>query len=412
MINKKTKGFNISNSIYIVFCIYIVTMLLSETSISILDEIFENIIRIIRYFCYFFFIAKAFWNWKNGKNKITLTMFLIGILFLIIYYFSGKKNLLIMFIALISLKNTDKNKIIKAALITYIITYSLVIFASIIGLIPDWTYTRGETIRHSFGFSYPTITMVYYLMIILMYIYTRKSKITIYEIIILEIINVFLYNSTAGRTTYILVTIVLILLVLKKAKFLDFLLKKDIFQKMLKGCCYIIPTLAIIFILAMSYLYSINDSFAISMNKMLSNRLQLTCTAFQDYDVTLFGQDTQWNGWGGFGYSENIDTKNYVYNYLDNSYARLILDYGVIFTILVIMGYTILLIQNYKKKDYWMIFIIFIILVLSELEPHLIDLNKNIFVICFIPLLEYKPIEKLAYSNITKNLYTKKGKEK
>ena len=141
MINKKTKGFNISNSIYIVFCIYIVTMLLSETSISILDEIFENIIRIIRYVCYFFFIAKAFWNWKNGKNKITLTMFLIGILFLIIYYFSGKKNLLIMFIALISLKNTDKNKIIKAALITYIITYSLVIFVSIIGLIPDWTYT-------------------------------------------------------------------------------------------------------------------------------------------------------------------------------------------------------------------------------------------------------------------------------
>ena len=412
MINKKTKGFNISNSIYIVFCIYIVTMLLSETSISILDEIFENIIRIIRFVCYFFFIAKAFWNWKNGKNKITLTMFLIGILFLIIYYFSGKKNLLIMFIALISLKNTDKNKIIKAALITYIITYSLVIFASIIGLIPDWTYTRGETIRHSFGFSYPTITMVYYLMIILMYIYTRKSKITIYEIIIMEIINVLLYNSTAGRTTYILVTIVLILLVLKKAKFLDFLLKKDVFQKMLKGCCYIIPTLAITFILAMSYLYNINDSFAISMNKMLSNRLQLTCTAFQDYDVTLFGQDTQWNGWGGFGYSENIDTQNYVYNYLDNSYARLILDYGVIFTILVIMGYTIILIQNYKKKDYWMIFIIFIILVLSELEPHLIDFNKNIFVICFIPLLEYKPIEKLAYSNITKNLHIKKGKEK
>ena len=181
---------------------------------------------------------------------------------------------------------------------------------------------------------------------------------------------------------------------------------------MLKGCCYIIPTLAITFILAMSYLYNINDSFAISMNKMLSNRLQLTCTAFQDYDVTLFGQDTQWNGWGGFGYSENIDTQNYVYNYLDNSYARLILDYGVIFTILVIMGYTIILIQNYKKKDYWMIFIIFIILVLSELEPHLIDFNKNIFVICFIPLLEYKPIEKLAYSNITKNLHIKKGKEK
>lgn len=412
MVNKKTKDFSISNSIYIVLGIYIVTILLPETSISILDGIFENIIRIIRYVCYFFFIAKAFGDWKNEKTKITLTIFLIGILFLIIYHFSGKKNLLIMFIALLSLKNTDKNKIIKTALITYIITYSLVILCSLIGLIPDWTYTRGETIRHSLGFSYPTITMVYYLMIILMYIYTRKSKITIYEIIIMEIINVLLYNSTAGRTTYILVTIVLILLVLKKAKFLDFLLKKDVFQKMLKGCCYIIPTLAITFILAMSYLYNINDSFAISMNKMLSNRLQLTCTAFQDYDVTLFGQDTQWNGWGGFGYSENIDTQNYVYNYLDNSYARLILDYGVIFTILVIMGYTIILIQNYKKKDYWMIFIIFIILVLSELEPHLIDFNKNIFVICFIPLLEYKPIEKLAYSNITKNLHIKKGKEK
>ncbi len=411
MMNKIRKYFNFNNGIYIIFSIYIVTMLLPETSISILEGTFENIVKIIRYGCYFFFIAKIFWGWKNEKTKITVMLLVIAILFFIIYYFSGKQSLLIMMIALFALRNTNKGKLIKIALITYIITFFTVIVCSWIGLIPDWTYNRGETIRHSLGFSYPTITMVYYLMITLMYIYTRKNKITIYEIIILEIINVLLYKSTAGRTTYILVTIVLILSLLKKIKILNNILKKETFQKILKESCYILPTLALLFILIMTYLYSINNPFAISINKTLSNRILLTEKAFQEYDITLFGQETQWNGWGGVGYIEEIDKNNYVYNFLDNSYARLILDYGIILTILVILGYTCILIQNFKKKDYWMVFVIFIILILSELEPHLIDLNKNIFVISLIPLLDYKPIKQLTYRNIIKKFSIKKRKK-
>ena len=411
MMNKIRKYFNFNNGIYIIFSIYIVTMLLPETSISILEGTFENVVKIIRYGCYFFFIAKIFWGWKNEKTKITVMLLVIAILFFIIYYFSGKQSLLIMMIALFALRNINKEKLIKIALITYIITFFTVIVCSWIGLIPDWTYNRGETTRHSLGFSYPTITMVYYLMITLMYIYTRKNKITIYEIIILEIINVLLYKSTAGRTTYILVTIVLILSLLKKIKFLNNILKQETFQKVLKGSCYILPTLALLFILIMTYLYSINNPFAISINKTLSNRILLTEKAFQEYDITLFGQETQWNGWGGVGYIEEIDKNNYVYNFLDNSYARLILDYGIILTILVILGYTCILIQNFKKKDYWMVFVIFIILILSELEPHLIDLNKNIFVISLIPLLDYKPIKQLTYRNIIKKFSIKKRKK-
>ena len=94
----------------------------------------------------------------------------------------------------------------------------------------------------------------------------------------------------------------------------------------------------------------------------------------------------------GDGYG-HINKENFVYNYVDNSYARVLFDYGVIGTIIVIAIYTSVLAKSYKDKNYWLIFAIFGILVLASMEVCLINIDRNIFLIMFIPALQGKKID-------------------
>lgn len=87
------------------------------------------------------------------------------------------------------------------------------------------------------------------------------------------------------------------------------------------------------------------------------------------------------------------------YNYVDSSYARIVLDYGIIFSVIILIGYTILLVRQYKSKNYWLLFSIIFILIWSFVEQYLVSISKNIFILAFIPLLQYGEIEKISYKN-------------
>ena len=376
------------NYIYIVFSMYIVTILLQDTSLYRTEGIFENIVKIIRYTCYFFFGVKILANLIK-KTKISIVMICLMTLSIIIYFVSKNKKLLILMLLLLSLSNTDSNKLLNIGFKTYFITYLLIIVGALLNLIPDWTYAHlNGNQRHSLGFYYPTIAVARYLMIVLMYVYIRKDKINFLEIILLQIMNVFLYNYTIGRTSYILVTCVLLLVLVKKIRFVRLIAKSKTFSVLTKICCYILPTVLLLSILVMTHLYGINNNIAYKLNDILSNRIKYSYKAFQEYELTLFGQNIKWYGWGGVGYDESIDLEDYTYNFVDNSYVRLIFDCGIVTTAVVIIGYTMLLVKNYKEKNYWKILIIFIILCMAELEPCLVDFNSNIFLIWFLPLLE------------------------
>ena len=102
------------------------------------------------------------------------------------------------------------------------------------------------------------------------------------------------------------------------------------------------------------------------------------------------------------GYIEQEESEDFTYNFVDNSYARLVLDYGIILSCLVICAYREVLIRNYNNKNYWLVFTIIFILIWSFIEQYIINIGKNVFVLSFIPLLELGEIK------IIKNKKTEK----
>ena len=95
--------------IYIFWGIYILSLMLSSTSIALSNGTFNTALKIIRYICYIFFSIKVINDWKNGA-KITLTfimmMLLAGIIFI------SSKNIEIVFtilVKVVDVKQTGVN---------------------------------------------------------------------------------------------------------------------------------------------------------------------------------------------------------------------------------------------------------------------------------------------------------------
>jgi hypothetical protein len=103
-----------------------------------------------------------------------------------------------------------------------------------------------------------------------------------------------------------------------------------------------------------------------------------------------------WYAWGGYGYNNTLsNTVKYEYNFVDSSYPRILLDYGVILSMVILCGYSFLLIYFIKQKDLIMFFVFMIILVWSLIEPSIASLPRNIFIFtCSILLDRYRIFKK------------------
>lgn len=62
-------------------------------------------------------------------------------------------------------------------------------------------------------------------------------------------------------------------------------------------------------------------------------------------------------------------------------------DDGVILLGLVIAVYTIVLVREFKKENYWEVAVLFFVLIWAFIEPYLIGIEKNIFVLILVPFL-------------------------
>lgn len=297
-IRDKYKKYSLEYLMYFFFGIYMLTLILNMTNVVYSSDACKLFVKIVRYFCYAIFIYKIFYDLKKG-SKITIVILCMLILSLFIVIFANNKNILFLTLILVSVRNLDFNKLIDITLKIFFVCFFIVVSLSILGVIPDWTFGRGSVIRHSIGFIYATDAIGVYLSIILMYFYKRKSKATIYELILLETINIFLYDYTDGRTSFILVSMILLVMLLSKFKFIKRVFNGKVIQKIIKIASYSLPIILFIILHIIIFMYANNYGIAIEINKLLSSRIKYTYQAYENYQLTWFGQDIEWKrmGW-------------------------------------------------------------------------------------------------------------------
>lgn len=392
----------------IAYIIFFLDLIISETVFNYTSIPVRFILKLIRYLFYVYLIIKYLNDWVKNKRSISVIQIIMLFITLIAYYCNRHSSLLILFLILCCVNESELKEVIKINYYVYSICYILIVSLSLIGIIPDWIFYRGSIVRHSLGFIYPTVAFGIFLSIVLMAFYSEGDNISFVKLLILEIINVFLYFFTNGRLSFCLITIILLVAFLMKSKKLSLSFKKILENKYVKIVIISIPFLLFACVLFTIYLYGIDNKFGLLMNNVLSSRLSLSLDALCKYKLTLFGQYIEWNGWGGYGYSPFVDTTNYVYNYVDISYVRLLLDYGIVLTFIILLSFSLLIFKSYKEKDYRLILTIVFVLIWSCVEEHLMSFDKNIFLIFFLYFIQYKEIDCLKFKNIKLKLISKK----
>lgn len=363
--------------IYYVIGIYLFSLFVFDTCVQSTMQVVFNLTKISRYLCYLIFIVYSIMDTRKNK-KITLKTIVFFLIAILITFFSKQKDYLLMILFLYTIKDLDYNKIIKICLFIYAPSFFITVILSLLGIIPDWTYTRGSLIRHSLGFYYATSTMSIYLEIILMFFYVRKKSFKYFELLLLETINVFLYKYTDGRLGYILITAVLIVMALSKLKIFKDLVLKVHFIEIAKKLSFVLPIALLLIMLFLDWGYHNNLEYATDMDIALNKRVKWSHNAFMIYPITAFGNNIEWVGNGGQGY---IDLENNEYNYVDSSYIRIIFDYGVIGMISILYMYIKSLNKHINEKNYYLYIVLVFILIWSFIEPYIFSVGRNIFII-------------------------------
>ena len=386
----KIKKIDFNNIIYFFWGIYVLANFLGMIGIIYANDTCLFTLKLIRYMCYLVFSVKVYYDWRKDK-KISITFIALFVIAVMITILAKNNGIICTLIILAALKKLDFDKLIKIALKIFSVAFFITVGLTLMKILPNWEFNRGILTRYSLGFDYAATGVSVYLVTIMMYFYIRKNNATYMELLVLELINIFVYRYTDGRLGFVLITLILFIQLLSKYEFIINVFNSDFIQKLLKVICHTLPIILFVLYHLLIVMYASNSPIANKANKLLSNRIKLTYQAYRNYDVKLFGDDIKWYSWAGYGYSETDE--DFTYNLVDTAYSRMIFDYGLIFSVLLILGYREILIKNYNDKNYWLLFVIIFVLIWAFLEPIILNLGRNAFALALMPLLDIGQID-------------------
>ena len=328
---------------------------------------------LMRGVCYLIVLSKGLLDLLNRRytiREIFIGVF-VSILLFIIAYESKIKNPLIYWIFILALHDTDYWKILKYSAIAHIFAIVVVVISAYSGIIENYyTMRSDQTIRWGLGFQYVSLSANYFFYFILIWVAYRREKISIIEILVFFLIQIFLFYKTDTKSAFIFG-----ILALAGAAALKYIRPVKYWNKFYTAISVLLAPISAVSISFITYMYNPQNQILAALNNLVTGRLNLGKLGIEQFGISLFGKYIDWNA--------GTITDGSVYNYVDSSYIQILLNYGIVglilvLTLLVIFGWLI-----YKKRDVWMLLSMSIVIAHSILDPQLIVIAYNSMLFIF-----------------------------
>lgn len=329
--------------------------------------------------------------WQHFRYAFQQNIILVLLLLLsvVVSKFSGKRDLVYLVLLLGALRGIDIRFILKCYLIVQLILMAVIVSSALLGKITNVEIYRSKTkMRYALGYDYPSVTMTFVFFVIAAYVWLKQSYANWLVLITMGIGTIWIYRVTDARMGFF-ASLVILLFVLTISEFgKKISLQKSRFGSMLgKVAAFFNDTLVFWLLGAMivfCFLYP-DASIAKLANKILNKRVQYGANALETYGVPVFGQVIEWVGFGG-EYSGKIP-KGIKYNFVDCSYLQILLQYGMVWTLLTLVSISALLRKARKRKNWYQLFLLWMIVLYCFMEPRWLELHSNIFLCLLVPFL-------------------------
>lgn len=299
-------------------------------------------------------------NEKNLSSKNIVILIILFFISIISFYITKSTMFIEILLVSFNVIGMKFDKVIKMDLIIKVFVILFVVLMNKLGYAnSEFIVTRdGDFVRNSYGFYHPNTFGMILMMTFFEFIYLRRKKINYKDYIIAIILLLFIKFTCDTRTVIYCILFYMIFLLIKNQ--LSF---KSKIINVIKDNLYLI----LLFIsIGLTILYMNNYQIAIQLNQFMSNRLYLQAFFFDFYDINFIGN--------------NID---YVRT-LDNGYIKIILNYGIIITIVVAIIFNFNLKKSTKFQEKELILLFLVILLFSLSESFMLYIYNNIFMIYYL----------------------------
>lgn len=363
---------------YMAIYIYMIFMTLTQT-------MFFNKFQGYKYLLVIFSILilvfiKEYISLLERKESIKNILILMAII--IISYAVGKESLSCTSALVYTSRNVNINQIIKNVTYLLMIILIFIIISSKLNIIPNYSVLRGGNVRQYLGFRYSLYPTAILFNIVAGYIYVYKRKVKLSVLIFLSIFARYLYMCTYAKLSTVLVFAVILIAIFDKYMGI---LKIKFVNKIIYSFrySYIILTILSVWIVST---YNQSVEWMNKLNILLESRISLAKQSVDMYGMNLFGiKDLAWQG-NGLSL-EGTEVKNIAYLYVDNFYINIIQQYGLVFSIILLIIFTLTIIKSLKEGDNYLGLILIIFAFHGLLDNLMMTLYYNIFLITLFPIL-------------------------
>lgn len=264
--------------------------------------------------------------------------------------------------------------------------------AAMLGIIKNITFVTEDGVRQSFGVVYTTdfAAHIFYLSCVYLYLKARRFELLDLVPVLFGLWGIYHYTHTMTDTIAMIVLIV---------TFIGYIYRRQLskIKVIITGLRYHFLALPVITILIvwLTAIFDFNDKILRTLNELLSTRLALGNNGLLAYGVKLFGQPwIPMNGWGGDRAAMFTDGIGEVtYFFIDSSFLNMLISYGLLLTLVIIIGLSFFLYLRTKQNDYLLPTIFLAIAVASAFDQHFLEVTYNVFFLAvFTELPRYRTL--------------------
>ena len=365
----------------IAFLFYCLPTLLSET--TFIPAISNHWLRIFTYISLPLLLFKIFVldQWER-KQLFVISVFLI--LGLIVWRTTQYSDLLIISPFVIGAKNVNFRDIIRWYFYLTVLFIMMVMIFSLVKIIPNLIYySKIRPTRYSLGMLYPSVLAAHYLFLALAYCYLKFGKLNVLDYLLIIIGDFICMWLTNTKLDFLATLIIIPVMVVAQRAYRG---KK--LSNILASFWWMATPISATIIIFLSYFYNSSNHFMYKVNSLLSDRLELGHRAFEKYDMNLLGRSIVEHSFAGIkgqkleklasgGMQNN-------YFYIDSSYIRLILLWGLLAFIIVILCLTFIAIRSTVCKTFILSAVILVSSLSFMFEPHIVQIIYNPFLLALL----------------------------
>lgn len=370
------------------FLFYFLPMFLIETT-------FSPVNRWLRLFAYIslpllFFKIYVLDQWKK-KELFAISLLLV--IELIVWRMTHYPDLLLIGPFIIGAKDVNFRDIISWYFYLTLILVMTMMILSLTRIIPNLVYySASRPTRYALGMLYPSVIAAHYFYLALAYCYLRFGKLNVIDYLLIISGDVVCMLLTNTKLDFLATLLIIPVMIIAQRAYFG---KK--WSSIIAAFWWMAIPISASIMIFLSYFYNPSNHLLRKIDSLLSGRLGLGRLAFKKYDLNLLGRTIIEHSFAGIKGQRLNNSGGGVpqnYFYIDSSYMRMLLLWGLLAFIIVIVCLTFIALRSTVRKTFILSAVILVASLSFMFEPHIIQIIYNPFLLALLSNSQFNSLEK------------------